>query len=155
MRHVAFRIHYNNVNNDPSLIFVGWLGHFAFQIHYDGNDDSALMIFVGWMYETGVVLALDVQRVRLRLYCCVCVAQICYLLVFDTVGPMRPHHVILASCNSAFQIHYTPGTINVNNGRASIFVGWIYDAMAAVLTLDEQRVRLYCWVWVIEFDVCY
>ena len=39
--------------------------------HYNDDDDSALLIFFRWMYETGFVLALNKQLVRL--HCCVCV----------------------------------------------------------------------------------
>ena len=42
-----------------------------------------------WLYEMGVVLALDKQRVRL--YYCVCDSQL-LLLVFDVGRPMRPHY---------------------------------------------------------------
>ena len=33
-------------------------------MHYNNVDNDPPLIFVGWMYETGVVLALDEQRVR-------------------------------------------------------------------------------------------
>ena len=68
--------------------------------------------------------------------------------MFDAVEPAYE----VTSCNFnlirhfAFPIqHY-----NVNNGCASIFVGWMYET-DAVLNLDEQVVCLYCCVWVIEF----
>ena len=64
--------------------------HFAFRIHYNNVDNGPALIFVGWLYETGVVLDLDEQSVRL--YCCVCGSEA--LLVFDAVEPMRPHHLI-------------------------------------------------------------
>ena len=38
---------------------------------YNNDDDSTLLIFFRWMYETGFVLALNKQLVRL--HCCVCV----------------------------------------------------------------------------------
>ena len=40
-----------------------------FRIHHNNVNDGPALIFVGCMYETGVVLALDEQLVRL--YCCV------------------------------------------------------------------------------------
>ena len=71
------------------------------------------------------------------------------LLVLDAVGPAYQ----TTSCNFIFMRHFAFRIqhYNINNGRAPIFVGWMYGT-GAVLTLDEQRVRLYCCMRVIKFD---
>ena len=94
-------------------------------------------------------------------YVCIAVCDSELLLMFDTVGPMSPYHVILPSCTMFLSkyTNYTPVTINVNNGRASIFVvGWMYGGTGAVLALDKQRVRLYCccvWAWTWSYYWCF
>ena len=52
------------------------------QIHY---NDGSVSIFAGWLYGTGVVLAVNVQAVRLYFCLCAWMWSVDWLLVFDEV----------------------------------------------------------------------
>ena len=99
---------------------------------YNNGDDDSLLIFVRWTYGTGVVLSLDGQAVRL--HCCVCARmRRCYW------------------CSMQYVVVISPSSYG-NDGSALIFVCWTYGTTGVVLALNQQLVRLYCCVCVLEFE---
>ena len=93
-----------------------------------------------------------------------CVTRFCYWYSMQQfLYHMRPHHVanFILVCHFSFQIYYTPGTINVNNGCVSIFVvGWMLnvcngccvdpgqaDRAFVLLCVSDRIWRCYYAVW--------
>ena len=140
MRHFAFRIHHNNVNNDLSLICVGWMygpgvigvwysmrfyftlmWHFAFRIHY--NCVSSCWLWTNRSY--------------------VCIAVSVYCLAFEA-----KFECVIAWRSIQYEVAISPLCAILlsdgNDGSALVFAFcWMYGT-GVVLALNQQLVRVYC-----------